>query len=434
MKKVLIITYYWPPSGGSGVQRWMYFCEYLSQFGYEPHVLTVSEKSATYKNYDESFLERVKDVKTYKADSFELLKLYSFVTTGDSRKGIPTGTIQGKKKSVVKKIATYVRGNFFIPDARVGWVSKATKKALEVINEQNIELVITTGPPHSSHLIGLNIKEKCNVKWVADLRDPWTDIFYNKDLMQSKRAVSKNTQLEKTVLEKADKVLTIGFKLKELLQSKLTGARDKFHHIYNGYDSFLMEEIQVEKTDKFEITFIGLLTNNQPYKSFVSAVKDFSKNIPDEEIVIVLAGNIQQEIIDCFKEKLPGLTFDIRSYIPHKVAIGLMKKSDLLVNVLSTMKQSEILISGKQMEYIATGNPILCFGNIEGESAILLKEISNAQVCEENQIEIAAKFISEVYNKWKMNEPFISDSNNSNILDKSRFETTRQLAKFLDTI
>ena len=434
MKKVLIITYYWPPSGGSGVQRWMYFSEYLSQFGYEPHVLTVSDKSATYKNYDVSFLERVKHVKTFKADSFELLKLYSFVTTGNSRKGIPTGTIQGKKKSIIKKMATYVRGNFFIPDARIGWVSKATKKAQEIIKEHEIDLVITTGPPHSSHLIGLNVKEKCNVKWIADLRDPWTDIFYNKDLMQSKRAINKNALLEKSVLEKADKVLTIGFKLKELLQSKINGNEDKFHHIYNGFDSFLMKEIEVRKSEGFEITFIGLLTDNQPYKSFVSAVKHFSKNIHNDEIVIVLAGNIQQEIIDYFRKELPELAFDIKSYIPHREALGLMKKSDLLVNVLSTMEQSEILISGKQMEYIATGNPILCFGNIEGESAILLSEISNALVCEEDQIEKAADFISEVYMKWKSKEPFISETTSKSIQDKSRFETTRQLAKFLDTV
>ncbi len=254
MRKVLITTYYWPPCSGSGVQRWMYFSKYLSDFNYDPFVITVSEKSASYKNIDAKFNDHVKDVKTYKTATFELLKLYSFLSTGNSKTGIPNGQIgKNKKKKPLDKISAFIRGNFFIPDARIGWNKHALKKARQVIKEENIDLIITTGPPHSTHLIGLKLKKEFPVKWVADFRDPWSEIYYNHIFKRLPWAVKKDRSLELKVLKNADKVLTVGMKLKELLAAKISGENDKFHHIYNGYDAILMQNLEVEKHDHFEL-------------------------------------------------------------------------------------------------------------------------------------------------------------------------------------
>ena len=434
MKRILIITYYWPPSGGSGVQRWMYFCRYLSDFGYHPIVLTVSENNASYKNIDKSFVEKVKDIETHKTKTFEPLKLYSFLTTGSSKKGIPQGNVETKKTEILKTIFTFIRGNFFIPDARVGWNSHALKKARKIIEQERPEMIITTGPPQSTHLIGLQLKKEYSIKWVADFRDPWTELYYNKDMMRTNWAKKKDELLEKEVLESADRVLTVGFKLKELLQKKVPSNQDKFHHIYNGYDSFLFKEIQVETHDHFEITFIGLLTKKQPYMAIIESVKKFLGIIPNANIQLCLCGNIENEILEAFKRELLTVKIDIQGYVDHKTALKFMKRSQLLLNPLPVMEGSDILITGKQMEYIATGNPILCIGNTKSESAIILKNVVNGRFFEKEQIDEISEFLLYVYQKWERNEPYLNDVDSESITSKSRFETSRQLAQFLNDL
>jgi len=172
------MTYYWPPSGGSGVQRWMYFAKYLKQQGWIPFVITVDEKNASYPVLDQSLLTEVDNIHVIKTKTVEPLKWYSLLFTGSKKGGIPQGEVQ--KSGLLRKFATYIRGNFFIPDARKGWNSYAVREAVKLVKKENIKTVITTGPPHSTHLIGLKLKSLSEIKWFADFRDPWTDIFYNK--------------------------------------------------------------------------------------------------------------------------------------------------------------------------------------------------------------------------------------------------------------
>lgn len=433
MKKVLILTYYWPPSGGSGVQRWMYFCKYLTSFGYHPIVLSVKAESASYKNLDTSLLKMVESIETHKTKTFEFLKAYSLITTGNKTHGIPQGDIHKERKGFFNKASIFIRGNFFIPDARLGWNRYAIKEARKIISDNNIETVITTGPPHSTHLMGLKLKKEFRVNWVADFRDPWTEVFYNKDFNRKNWASKKDAALEKKVLDSADRVLTVGFKLKELLQKKMSN-RDKIDFIYNGYDSFAMEEIQADEHDSFDVTFIGMLTANQPYKSFILAMKGFLHDAKALNVRLVFAGNIAEDILDEFKRELPSIDIEIHGYISHKEALKLMKQSQLLLNFLAEMKESEILISGKQMEYIATGNPILCFGNTKGEAAIILNDVQNACIFEKEQINESAQFINTIYGKWKHNESIFNTPDDINIKSKSRYETTRQLAQLLNNL
>ena len=205
-KKVLILTYYWPPSGGSGVQRWMYFSKYLKKLGWEPVVITVDEKQASYSVLDFELLDQVKGIQVIKTDTKEPLKIYSKILTGSSNKGIPQGAVS--KKGWLPKVAAFVRGNFFIPDARKGWNNFAKIEAEKLIRQQGIKKLITTGPPHSTHLVGLQLKAEFRIQWWADFRDPWTNIFYNKDLYLTAWAKRIDARWEEKVLQTADGILT----------------------------------------------------------------------------------------------------------------------------------------------------------------------------------------------------------------------------------
>ena len=283
MAKVLIITYYWPPSGGSGVQRWVYFARHLRELGFEPIVITVDETKASYKFIDESFGNLVKEVEVHKTDTFEVLKLYSKIMGGDDRKFIPQGFAGEKKPGFFQRVSRFIRGNFFIPDARVGWVKYALTKAEEIIKKEGIKTVITTGPPHSTHLVGLHLKNKLDINWIADLRDPWTEIYYNELLFQTNYAKNVNKRLEKKVLETANKVTTVGPTLAALLADKLVSTQKaKVNVLYNGYDSDKMAGLPAyTKSNKFIISFIGILSDSQPINAFVDGLRLFFMDVDD---------------------------------------------------------------------------------------------------------------------------------------------------------
>ncbi|UTW62361.1 glycosyltransferase [bacterium SCSIO 12741] len=430
-KKVLILTYYWPPSGGSGVQRWMYFCRYLAEFGFEPIVVTVKEESASYKHVDPAFLERVKHVETHRTSTLEPLKMYSLLVSGSANKGIPQGHVGTDKKGFFHKLSTFVRGNFFVPDARMGWNRYALPEARKLIREHNIDLLITTGPPHSTHLMGLKLKKEFPIKWLADLRDPWTDLYYVKDLMRMDWANEKDARLERDVLLGADQVLTVGVKLKELLGQKIPGKEDKIHYIYNGFDSFLMDELKAEEHDHFQLSYTGLMSSNQPYTFMIEALKKAFSEVEKGKVKMVFAGNIEEAILEAFTRELPFMEMDFRGYVSHAEALVQMKSSQLLLNVLPEMKDSEILISGKLMEYMASGNPVLCIGNPVGEAAIMLREVDNARLYAKDKVEEMASFIRQVYDRWSAGNPMINNTDTDYIKSKSRYETSRQLADFL---
>ena len=264
---VIILTYYWPPSGGSGVQRWMYFSKYLKELGWKPFVITVDQKKASYPVLDNSLEKIVKDIKVIKTSTNEPLKFFSFLTTGGFRKGIPQGEV--KNRGLFNKLSNYIRSNYFIPDARLGWVDFAYRECKKLIIKNNIKHVITTGPPHSTHLIGLKIKKDFEIKWTVDFRDPWVNIFYNKNFLFTKKSINKQKELEKKVLNNANLVLTtIGGDLKEQLQLK--APNQNFAVVPNGYDDVLINKIKSEKSKKyFHIVYTGLLTKNHPYVHFL---------------------------------------------------------------------------------------------------------------------------------------------------------------------
>ena len=209
VKKVLLITYYFPPSGGAGVQRWLKTIKYLPEFGVEPIVLTVDPNVASYPQVDTALCNEVPDfVKVYRTTTKEILSLYKRVSP---QKQVPYGGFANEPNpTLLQKISRFIRGNFFLPDPRKGWNKYALAKAKEIIETEAIETIVTTSPPHSTQLIGLELKRQYpHLKWVADLRDPWTDIYYNEDLYPTRLAKKRNLRYECSVLQNADQVITV---------------------------------------------------------------------------------------------------------------------------------------------------------------------------------------------------------------------------------
>ena len=389
-KKVLILTYYWPPSGGSGVQRWMYFAKHLKSLGWEPIVVTVDEEKASYGVLDESLNQEVDGIRVIKTSTREPLQLYSRLTTGSKKKGIPQGEV--KRKSVFGKLSAFIRGNFFIPDARIGWVPFALKAARKIVAKEQITTIITTGPPHSSHLIGLQLQKEFKVNWFVDFRDPWSDVFYNKDLYRRSRAVSKDLKLELQVLQAAQGIITtVGGRIHESLIEK--APAQKFYALPNGFDSELMNRVTVEKNSHYlHVVYTGLLTHNQPYNGVFKILNDLSATQP---IKLSLAGNIAPDIINEIKISFPKIDTIFHGYLSHKEAVGLMKSANLLINFIFIGAQTQ-MISGKILEYIATEIPILSIGNPDSEAAKFLEQGTAAVMLDQSNLKEMRLFIDTV--------------------------------------
>ena len=388
--KVLIFTYYWPPSGGSGVQRWMYFAKYLKKLGWEPVVITVDEQQASYPVCDDSLLDEVTDIRVIKTATHEPLRWYSLLTSGNTQKGMPQGAV--RRSGIFRKIAAYIRGNYFIPDARKGWAPFAVKAAQKLLKEEFISHLITTGPPHSTHLVGLQLKAQFDLNWWVDFRDPWTAVFYNKDLYRSQKAIQKDAFLENKVLQTADGVLTtVGGALHNQLSVKV--PNQNFVSIPNGYDAQLMKEVQATKpTEVFHVVYTGLLTQNQTYDSVLHALNNLSNKQP---IRFSLAGNIAPEIISYIRAALPKVEVVYQGYLPHKEAIGLMKSAHLLLNFIFTGAQTQ-MISGKLLEYMATHVPILSIGDPNSEAGKFIEQGTAAKMLDANDVKGIYVFIEQI--------------------------------------
>ena len=423
-EKILIISYYWPPAGGSGVQRWMYFSKYLSQFNFKPIILTVNPSYASYPSIDKSLENQVSNIELHKTFSLEALKFYSLFKSSGR---IPQSVIP--KKTFFDKILAFIRLNLFIPDARIGWNYFAIRKALKIIRDQNIKYIITTGPPHSTHLIGLKVKKITGVKWLADFRDPWQEIFYLKGYFRFNFIKNLDLRLEKKVLRSSDGIITtVGDQYHSILKSK-TLVKQKFFSIYNGYDKQEFDKVESTRPNYFNIVFTGVLSENNNYNIFLKAIQRLDPLKNHQKIKFNLAGHIDNHIIDFFSKFI-----DIQSagYLPHNQAIKLMKSSHLLVNFNYQGTDTPDMISGKLLEYLATGSPILNISHIDSESESLISLSEDSVTFSENDLDQLVNYISKSYNTWLKGE--FKEKIPNNISEFSRLNLTRSLANIIRDI
>ncbi len=399
VKKVLIIAYYWPPAGGPGVQRWVKFVKYLPDFDIEPIVYI--PENAEYPIQDVSLEQDVSNnLRVLKRPIFEPLK-YAKIIGKNKAKSISSGIIkQQNKQNLLERIMLYVRGNYFIPDARKYWVKPSVKFLKKYIEENAIEIIITTGPPHSLHLIGLGLKKQNTIQWIADFRDPWTSISYHEKLKLNEKSKQKHKQLEREVLNTADKILVTSPSTKAEFQT----LTDKpITVITNGYDDSSKRKTSLDSA--FSIAHIGsLLSDRNPivlWKILGELVHENTNFSAD--FVLKLAGTISNDVLESIKNN--GLENNIKlyGYIPHNETLELQKNSQILLLITIDSKKTKGIIPGKLFEYLVSGRPILGIGAEQADFKEIILKTNTGTCFNYNNDESLKKQILKYYELYKQN-------------------------------
>jgi glycosyltransferase involved in cell wall biosynthesis len=364
-RKLVVLTYYWPPSGGSGVQRWVYFTHYLKTLGWEPIVITVDPEQASYPQEDKSLQALTKDIRVIRTATREPIRGYA---RWFGKGSIPQGEVP--QQHFFQRIAAFIRGNFFIPDARKGWIPFAQKALRTILEKESVEWVISTGPPHSTHLTVESLRHTFNFRWLVDFRDPWSELFYNRQFYRLPFAVRKDRAYEQEILQHADAVLTtVGGELHQQLQVK--APKQRFFALPNGFDANAFAQHQRSlRQGEFHLVYTGLLTRNQAYPALLKALQQMKNGLP---LRVSLAGQMELSLVKALQTALPEATIDYHGYLPHAQALTLMHSADVLINFIFEGAHKQ-MISGKLLEYMATGVPVLSLGDPESEAGQLLAQ------------------------------------------------------------
>lgn len=429
MNKVLIITYYWPPTGGPGVLRWLKFVKYLPQFGWKPYVYTPSNPQAFVT--DNSLEKDIpKEAEILKTKIIEPHNLFFFFNK--KNKSVAPGFLQEQKsQSTFLNFAKWVRGNLFIPDPRVWWVKPSVSYLEKIIKKENINVVISTGPPHSMHLIGMKLKQKSGVKWIADFRDPWTGIDFYQQLNVSSWADKKHKKLEHQVLKNADLVVAVGETLKNELRD--LGAK-KCVVITNGFDSndFKNLSINKENSDKTTITYTGSINGDRNPVAFWEALAKLYNKYPELKnlLQVKLIGTVDYRVKESISNLGLNELVNYLSPMPYNQSLQEQKNADILLLVVNNTPNAKGILTGKFFEYLSSGNYILAIGPEDGDVAAILKESNAGEIFDYHQsVKIFNTLESLIIQKTKN---LNSDSEKVNMFDRKNL--TQKLSHYLNEL
>ena len=384
-KKVLIITYYWPPSGGAGVQRWLKFVKYLPQHGWDPIVYTA--ENGEYPVLDHQLIKEIpENIEVIKTPIWEPYSWYKKLSGRKQNDNINSGFLSENKKrsKLIESISVWVRGNLFIPDARKFWIKPSVKFLSNYLKKNKVDAIISSGPPHSMHLIALALKKKFNIPWIADFRDPWTNIDYYQDLKLSKRADQKHKKLEKNVLLNADIALSVGKTLAKELQ--VLGSNN-VQVIENGYDpeDFNLKESTLD--EKFTIAHIGSFTPSRNHPILWESIKELIKENKEfaDHLQLKLIGKIDYSVKESIEENGLSQYVNFMAYLPHDQVIKEQTSSHVLLLMVNNTPNAKGIVTGKVFEYMASCRPILVIGPKEGDLAQIINESNTGIVCDYNE-------------------------------------------------
>ena len=383
-KRILVATYYWPPAGGPGVQRWLKMAQALKQLGHDVEVLTVDPAYATYPLRDESLIVEAEGITVHSTRARDWFGTYQKLTR---RKEVPFSGFanQAGKPGPIQRVSRWVRGNLFIPDPRRGWNRYAVTEALKQHALKPYDLVVTSGPPHSTHLIGLELQRR-GLRWWADFRDPWTDIYYYRMFYPSAWARRRDAELERSVLERAERVLTVSDDLKRLLASKLNGDSGKFVVVPNGYDPADFEaNAQVPNNPVRTLVYTGTLTLDYPLEALYTALRTYCR--AHGSLKLVFAGRPAQEAKDALEaltRELP-LSVEFKGYLPHVESVALLQGADALLLLIPELPNNRGILTGKLFEYLGSGRPIWGFGPVDGDANAIVRETHAGGLYEDPQ-------------------------------------------------
>jgi len=420
MKKALIITYYWPPAGGSGVQRWLKFVKYFREFGIEPIVYTV--ENPNYPILDNSLINDIpKNIEVLKYPIWEPNNFLPFF----GKKKTESAGFLNPNPSIFGKIMQYIRANYFIPDARKFWVKPSVKYLKKYLSESEIDVVITTGPPHSLHLIGLKLKKEIGVNWIADFRDPWTEIDYFHQLPLSKKAIEKHHYLEEEVLKNADAVLVVG----NTMKSKYDKFNSNVVTVTNGFDGEIVDSI-IELDAKFTITHIGLMNADRNSKMLWEVLAEIRNENEafKSDFQLKLIGKMDTSVLNEISKHELSENVEIVNYVAHNEVVEFQKKSQVLLLVVNNVPSAKGIITGKIFEYLMAKRPILAIAPSDGDLATIIKQTNSGIVVDFNNSVLLKKTILDLYLKFCNNNLVVASEN---IEQFNRKQLTAKVAEII---
>lgn len=390
--KVLILTYYWPPAGGSGVQRWLKFVKYLQGFDIEP--IVYCPDNPNYEVVDESLLNGIPEgITILKQPIFEPNNLIK-------SKKVATVKVSSNP-SLIQKGLQYIRGNYFMPDARKYWVKPSVKFLKEYLKKNNVDAIISTGPPHSLHLIAMQLKQKLDLKWIADFRDPMSNLFYNDTLLLTDKSKQKLQQLEKEILSTADKVITVS----EHLKTEFEEHCNDVSVITNGFDDEPTNDQSARVDKKFTLSHIGLLpAQSNPtilWKVLQELIQENSEFANDFKLRLV--GNISGKAKESITEFSLNHHVEYVSYVPHAEAVTIQKQSQVLLLLVPNSEGAKGIVTGKAFEYLTSKRPILAIAPTDGDLASILVKTNTGVAIDFDDAEKIKAVVLDFYTKFKEN-------------------------------
>jgi len=429
MKRVLIITYYWPPSGGAGVQRWLKFVKYLRDFGIEPIIYTPSNPEMPVEDY--SLLKDIpQNVEIIQQPIWEPYTWYKrWVGVKPSEK-INTGFLsETEKPKKTESIGVWIRGNFFIPDARCFWIQPSIRFLKKYLKENPVEAIISTGPPHSMHRIALGITKSMNIPWIADFRDPWTNIDFYDQLMLTAWADKRHHLMELEVIQNAQHIVTVTSADAKDFMAKGAKAATQ---ITNGFDDEFKSDVDQDKA--FSLVHVGSIPPARNHTSLWKAISNLQKEQPSfsQDFQLQLIGKTDISVKKSVQEWNIEHNIEFVPYLAHDEAVLRQQKAQVLLLLINDSRNAKSILTGKFFEYLAARRPILAIGPKDGEVAAIL-ESTGAGICldfqDQKGIENALK---SYYEQWlshgKCSIP------HTTIENYSRKKLTEKLSKIIHSL
>lgn len=411
------------------MQRALKFVKYLPTYGWMPEVLTLDPASAAYPDLDPDMLGDVPDeVVVHRTGAWDPYRIYAGFTNKSKADAVSVGFLSDKPISYRERIARWVRANVFIPDARVGWYFYALKRARALIQSGKIDAVFTTGPPHSTHLIGRTLKREFNLPWVADFRDPWVDIDFLEDLPMTGMARRLNARLEKSVLDLSDTVLTVSPVIERQFVKK---TNTSCVTIFNGFDQDDFASNAKLDTDNFYIAHVGNMNAARNPVALWQGLASVKTDMP--KLKIRLVGNVDGAAMQALEAA--GLMDRVERipYCPHSEAVRYMKESAVLLLPINRVFSARGIVTGKLFEYLATGNPVLGVGPIDGDAAAILRDTAAGKMIDFDDEAAMAAYVTSLYRKWAAGQDLAGREADA-VARYSRLGLTGQLAEILDNL
>ena len=429
---VLIFTYYWPPSSAGAVWRFLKISKYLLDYNWIPIIVTVNK--GAYSAIDKSLTEEIPErIRVYKTKSVDPYLIYNFLQ-GKKDKQLPEALSKSsEKETLFQKLSLFIRGNFFIPDPKIGWIPFAVKKGKEIIKNYPIKAIITTGPPNSIHLIGQKMRNRYNTPWIMDFRDPWTSNYIVKELMhRSKIAEKIDKKLENKALKFADCITGISPGLLKEFRDRAKNIET----IYNGFDEEDFSYYEKETQHIFTLSYIGSLKPIQNILALWKAIAELKEEIEDfkQDFKLQFIGNLNFQIINTIKSYRLEEQLMLSEFIPHKEAIKKMQNTSLLLFIVPRAIYAKSITSGKIFEYMASRTQILSIGPVDGEAAWILDKGKRDPIIDYDDKNEIKQRIKEKYTFWKKNNGLLPKHESNEHFYFSRKNQAGQFAKILNEL